>query len=144
MNVLPILALVAVAGTYAVASERSNQEFAPKPVIQTEQVAYYPGGTDDLSVYSLMERVAPSLDSPRCEGQAEMANILARDYNEQPVDKRVIGDGLHVVLWGSTDMGTWTLVHDGEDGVSCVVSSGTGWTDLSSADEIFANDPLSS
>ena len=144
MNPLPILALVAVAGTYSMATERLNQDFAPKQYSQAEQVVYYPGGSDDLSVYSLMERVAPSLDSPRCEAQAQMASILARDFSEHPVENRVIGDGLQVVLWGSTEMGTWTLVHNGDDGVACVVSSGTGWTDLSSADEIFSAAPLSS
>lgn len=144
MNPLPFLALATVVGSYTLATDRLNQEFSPKQIIQTEQVSYMPGGADDLTVYDVMERVAPALDSPRCEAETEMASVLERDYSEHPVDKRVVGDGLQVVLWGSSDMGTWTLVHNGGDGVACVISSGTGWTETSSPEEIFANAPLAS
>lgn len=144
MNPFPILALATVVGTYSVATDRLNQDFASQHYAVTDGVSYNPGGSNDLAVYDLVERAAPALNSPRCELEAQMASILARDYSEHPVDRRVVGDGLHVVLWGSTEMGTWTLVHDGNDGVACVVSSGIGWTDQSSPDQIFANAPLAS
>ena len=144
MNALSILALASVVGGYSLAIDRVYQEFAPQDHIFSEPVSYYPAGMGNLSVHDLVERAAPALNTPRCEAQAQMASILARDYSEHPVGRRVVGDGLHVVLWGSTEMGTWTLVHDGDDGVTCVISSGIGWTDQSMADQIFANAPLAS
>jgi len=144
MNVLPLLALVSVVGTYSLATDQLNHDFAPQRHSLSQQVSFNPGDIDDLAVYDLVERAAPALNSPRCEVQAQMASILARDYSEHPVDRRVSGDGLHLVLWGSTEMGTWTLVHDGEDGVACVISSGIGWTHQSTPDLIFANAPLAS
>ena len=144
MNALSLFALASVVGGYSLAIDNLYQEFAPQDYTYYEPVSYSPAGLDGLSVYDLVERAAPALDAPRCEAQAQMASILARDFSEHPVDRRVVGDGLHVVLWGSTEMGTWTLVHDGDDGVTCVVSSGIGWTDPSMADQIFANAPLAS
>ena len=144
MNVLSYIALATVVCGYSLAIDRVHQEFAPQEYAYSEPVSYNPAGMGGLSVYDLVERAAPALNAPRCEGQAQMANILARDYSEHPVDRRVVGDGLHVVLWGSTEMGTWTLVHDGDDGITCVISSGIGWTDQSVADQIFANAPLAS
>ena len=144
MNLFPIIALAAVAGTYSMATDRLNQQFATKPPVQAEQVNYYPGGQNDLTVYTLMERVAPSLNTTRCEATAQMATILTIDFSEQPVEKRVMADGLDVELWGSDQMGTWTVVHNGNDGISCVVSSGTGWTAQTPPDQIFADAPLAS
>ena len=142
MNPLPILALLGVAATFAIASRHLNDEFTasaaqpPSPYLAAENRG--------LAIFQLVERAAPDLDSPRCESQAAMANILHRDYDEAPVEQRVVGDGLHIQLWGSTEMGTWTLVHNGDDGISCVVSSGINWTTNSSPDDIFNSAPLAS
>ena len=142
MNPLPILALAAVAGTYSVVTYKLEQDFASPSHVQS--VSNPMSDTADVSVYSLVERVAPAMDTARCEAQAQMDTILTVDFEEQPIEKRIVGDGLHVELWGSTEMGTWTLVHDGNDGVACVISSGIGWTDESSPDQIFMNAPLAS
>ena len=142
MNLLPILALAAVAGTYSVVTYKLEQDFASPFHVQS--VSNPMSDTADVSVYSLVERVAPAMDTARCEVQAEMDIILTVDFEEKPIEKRIVGDGLHVELWGSTEMGTWTLVHDGNDGVACVISSGIGWTHESSPDQIFMNAPLAS
>ena len=34
-------------------------------------------------------------------------------------------------LYASPNQGTWTRIHRGNDGIFCVVSSGTGWADAS-------------
>jgi len=141
MNPLPIIALAAVAGGYGLAIDRLNDQFAEPPL---QQASYSQQMANDLAVYDLIEKAAPALDAPRCEMEAVMANILQRDYAETPVEQRVVGDGLHVELWGSTEMGTWTIVHNGNDGMACVVSSGIGWTEQSSADQIFQDAPLAS
>lgn len=142
MNPLPILALAAVAGTYSVATRNLEQEFGRPAYVQS--ASYPTSGTEDLSVYGVIERVAPDLNTTRCEDQAQMNTILTVDFEEKPIEKRIVGDGLNVELWGSAKMGTWTLVHDGADGIACVVSSGIGWTPQSSPDQIFANAPLAS
>ncbi|MEO6300077.1 MAG: hypothetical protein ABIV25_11160 [Paracoccaceae bacterium] len=142
MNPLPILALLGVAATYTVATQHLNDESdasAAQPPSSYSQAA-----NTDLAVFDLVEHAAPSLDSPRCESQPAMAMILARDYDETPVEYRVVGEGLKVELWGSTEMGTWTLVHNGDDGIACVVSSGIGWTLNSTPDDVFKNAPLAS
>ena len=142
MNPLPLVALAAIVGAYSVATDRLNDEFATR---NDTQLASYPtGGPNDLAVYDLVERAAPALDAPRCEPEAMMANILQRDYAETPIETRVVGDGLHVQLWGSTEMGTWTIVHNGDDGMACVVTSGIGWTEQSTPDQVFADAPLAS
>lgn len=142
MNPLPILALAAVAGTYSVATHKLEQDFAAPSYVQS--ISYPMSNADDISVYGLVERVAPAMDTARCEAQAQMNTILTVDFEEKPIEKRIVGDGLHVELWGSTEMGTWTLIHDGSDGVACVISSGIGWTDESLPDQIFLNAPLAS
>ncbi len=142
MNPLPILALIGVAAVYVVATERTNEEFAARAAPAPSP--YAAPANAGLAVFSLVEKAAPALDSPRCEAQAQMATVLMRDYDEAPVETRVVGDGLQVQLWGSLGAGTWTLVHNGSDGVSCVVSSGTNWTASSTPDDVFNSAPLAS
>lgn len=140
MNPLPFLALATIVASYSVATDQLGAHFDPKydPTV----AALEQGGTDDFAVYDLVEDASVSANAQRCETQATLAEILSRDFEETPVEQRVVGDGMKVELWSSDRMGTWTLVHNGADGRACVVTTGIGWTHDSSPDAIFAGAPL--
>ena len=63
-------------------------------------------------------------DQPYCAADAEIAATLEHDFNEQPVDT-ANADGTN--LWGSAQMGTWTLVAERKDDTSCIIASGIGF-----------------
>ena len=46
-------------------------------------------------------------------------------------------DGLRIELWTSDLMGTWTALHHGADGISCIVASGVDWTPEVSPEELI-------
>lgn len=64
-------------------------------------------------------------DQPYCAGDSEIHATLKHDFNETRVD-----DGQHegAELWGSDQMGTWTLVAPRTDATSCIIASGIGFT----------------
>ena len=65
-------------------------------------------------------------DQPYCAADAEIAATLEHDFNELPVDT-ANADGTK--LWGSEQMGTWTLVAARDDQTSCIIASGIGFDD---------------
>lgn len=140
MNALPFLGLALIASGYAAATDRLDAWFAAQP--EAEIVAYDAGG--DLAIYDMLGHGAQPYDQPHCEAHAAMAENLNHDFAEEPVETRVSGDGLTMELWASDLLGTWTVVHKGEDGVSCIVSSGTGWEDGANPDLAFGDAGLAS
>ncbi len=133
MNPLPFLGLAAIASIYFAASDRLDARFAVLP--QPEIMAYGAGG--DASVYDMMSGDAQAMDQPHCEPDTTMAQNLSHDFAEEPVQVRTTGEGLEMELWASDLMGTWTVVHRGNDGISCIVSSGIGWTDATTPAKVF-------
>lgn len=135
MNTLPMLALAALASGYAVAIDRLEGGFGT-------------GATSTIMAYaasSEFEQQSPAVavggdlavDQPFCGGGDLLAQTLAHDFAEQVVERRIGADGLVTELWASDVLGTWTVVHQKEDGLSCIISSGTGWASDSQADDVF-------
>ena len=63
-------------------------------------------------------------DQPYCAVDEEIQATLKHDFNEAPVDaSRKPG----TELWGSDQMGTWTLVATRPDETSCIIASGIGF-----------------
>ncbi|MEF3045928.1 hypothetical protein [Pseudotabrizicola sp. L79] len=133
MNTLPILALGILASGYAVATEQLDRRF---DTIVSPTVTAYPA-SDDLAVYDVLGHGAQPMDQPHCDLHADLTETLEQDFAEVPIEERVAADDLVMELWASEVMGTWTMVHRGADGVSCIVSSGTGWRSDWQADEVF-------
>lgn len=65
------------------------------------------------------------VDQPYCAENAEIHATLKQDFNESRVDASQ-HEGAE--LWGSDQMGTWTLVAPREDATSCIIASGIGFT----------------
>lgn len=63
-------------------------------------------------------------DQPYCAENSEIHATLKQDFNERPVDHR---QHAGTELWGSDQMGTWTLVAPRPDQTSCIIASGIGF-----------------
>lgn len=63
-------------------------------------------------------------DQPYCADNAEIHQTLKHDFSETRVDAKP-HDGTE--LWGSDQMGTWTLVAPRADSTSCIIASGIGF-----------------
>lgn len=61
-------------------------------------------------------------DQPYCDGDSAIAQTLRHDFAEHPVATRAGTE-----LWGSAQMGTWTIVDHRDSGVTCIVGSGIGF-----------------
>jgi hypothetical protein len=79
-------------------------------------------------------------DQPYCAVNDEISSTLKHDFNEAPVDvsRR---DGTE--LWGSDQMGTWTLVATRPDDTSCIIASGIGYDDRKAAEVYYTTAGLS-
>ncbi|WP_395542488.1 hypothetical protein [Neotabrizicola sp. sgz301269] len=143
MNPIPFLALGLIASGYAAFSSDITARVAAEPA----QIVAYPAyaGTDQLSIYD-MPGVTPddAFDRPVCQDSATMVASLDHDFAETLVDTSLQADGLVMELYASTLMGTWTLVHKGDDGISCVVTSGIGWTDTATPDQVLEQSNVAS
>lgn len=62
-------------------------------------------------------------DRPYCAEDREIRHTLQQDFAEKPVD----ASHEDAELWGSEQMGTWTLVAPREDKTSCIIASGIGY-----------------
>lgn len=70
----------------------------------------------------------PSLTETYCDSRRVVEANLERDFAEEPRLIAVTGAGMTMELWASDLMGTWTMLHHGSDGISCIVTSGHDWT----------------
>ena len=138
MRLLPIAkitlgatALIAVASTVALAIPHGGPA-APQASFHGRPMDDHGPTLDfgDLSVFDTITEVgeAQSPDVPFCDHRADLLAVLDHDFAESPRVQHPLGDARSVELWASDVMGTWTAVYTRADGVSCVVSSGIGWT----------------
>lgn len=74
-----------------------------------------------------------SLTENYCDARNVVAVTLRHDFDETPRRMQVTAEGMTMELWASEVMGTWTVVHHGGDGISCIVTSGQGWTGATDA-----------
>lgn len=143
MNSIPFLALAFVASGYAYAT--AHLDLPTQKRVSSPLTAYAAVETDDFSVYEVMAAESQNgVAAPRCEDHAALSVDLSQEFGEIRVTERTAGEDLVMELWASDAFGTWTMVHKGTDGVSCVVSSGTGWTTSTTADQVFDMVPLAS
>ncbi len=73
-------------------------------------------------------------DQPYCAADAEIHQTLQHDFNEHPVDSR---HHAHTQLWGSAQLGTWTLVAPRDDQTSCIIASGIGFDTAQNVDVYY-------
>jgi len=125
MNVLPIIFLSTVALGYMGAIDRADRYFDLQPAAHL--TAYPASGS--LSVHEIMARAPQSVDQPFCDQTSKVVETLIHDFAETEQDNWVQGKDMAFHLWGSGVLGTWTLLHIGQDGVACIVASGTGWSE---------------
>lgn len=64
-------------------------------------------------------------DKPWCDHAGVVDKALRTEFDEAPVTKRADG----TQLWGSSVMGTWTVVLARADNVQCIIASGIGYED---------------
>lgn len=132
MNSLSLLGLAATAAILAAAPRGAD------PAAPSELVAYHAGTPPQIRDAETLARDGQPVDEAHCQLHASMAETLRHDFAEHPLLTRVAGDGLVMELWTSEVMATWTILHKGADGVSCIVSSGTGWVSGTAPDLAFA------
>lgn len=135
MNTLPMLALAALASGYAVAIDRLEGGFGTEATPTIMAYAASSGAEQQFPDVTVNGNLA--VDQPYCGGDDLLAQTLAHDFAEQVVERRIGADGFVTELWASDVLGTWTVVHQKEDGISCIISSGTGWASESQADDVF-------
>lgn len=72
-------------------------------------------------------------DQPYCANDPEIHQTLKSDFAESRVDASHQG----AELWGSDQMGTWTLVAPRGDDTSCIIASGIGYDDQQDVDVYY-------
>lgn len=68
-----------------------------------------------------------SLTESYCDMRATVQKALGRDFAETPRLAALTGTGMTMELWTSDTTGSWTVVHHGSDGISCIVTTGMDW-----------------
>ena len=68
-----------------------------------------------------------SLTGTQCDLRVTVDTTLRHDFAEVPTLAALTGTGMTMELWTSDLLGTWTMVHHGRDGVSCIVTLGQDW-----------------
>ena len=146
MNPLPIFALGLIASGYASAIAGIDADIEARTNAEAAHIVVLPQpALDHLSIYDMpgLTAVDPAAE-PHCEPEVGMIAALDHDFAETLVETRVVADGLQMDLYASSLMGTWTLVHSGNDGIACIVNSGTGWTEKAMPADVFAEVELAS
>ena len=90
-----------------------------------------------LSAYDALGHTQISPAQTYCDRHEIVAGGLTHDFAETLRARKVSRDGLRIELWTSDLMGTWTALHHGEDGISCIVASGVDWTPAISPDDLI-------
>lgn len=129
------LAAGAVAvSTLALPDRKAPDRKAEEIVVHTAMPA---GVRQSPSVYDALghEQVSPA--QTYCDRHKVVTGGLAHDFAETLRAEKVSRDGLRIELWSSDLMGTWTALHHGEDGISCIVASGVGWNPAVSPEDLI-------
>ncbi|MDO5621628.1 MAG: hypothetical protein Q4G24_09185 [Paracoccus sp. (in: a-proteobacteria)] len=92
-------------------------------------------GVDTRSVMeSVRDQTAVAADQPYCDVTKAVEDTLRHDFTESFVS----AGADDTQLWGSEQMGTWTLVMNRGDGTACIVASGVGYQTETSPQRYFA------
>lgn len=88
---------------------------------------------DVMAVARTLPATTVDPDQPWCDLSGAVDESLRAEFGEQRVANQ---DGL--ILYGSDEAGTFTLVMPRTDKTSCVVGSGTGYRDASNPSSIYS------
>lgn len=113
----------------AVALTRADQPVQGWSAMQNTDVATLLDAAQDMP----LSEVAIN-DQPYCAVNAEIHQTLNKDFNESRIDSQ---GHAGTELWGSDQMGTWTLVAPRGDDTSCIIASGIGFDDQRDLDVYY-------
>ena len=125
---LGAVALASVApgpGQSPVQPDTAVQDIAIHLAAQPSKLSQRPAAS--LSIYDSLGHQDTAPDQSYCDAHQVVADGLTHDFAETLRAEKVSRDGLRFQLWTSDLMGTWTALHHGEDGISCIVASGVDW-----------------
>lgn len=146
MNALPTLALALVALGYAgaIASTNAAIDATEQSALRqnSANVAAFPA-TTGLAVQDFAARNG-QIDAPLCDSHQVITQTLSHDFEESMREHWVQAADMKLELWASDMFGTWTVLHLGTDGMTCVVSSGTGWNGQQDVAQVIATSDLQS
>ena len=133
------IASTLAAGAVAVSTLGLPDRTAPAPTAEDLVVhAAMPAGAGRVpSVYDALGHQQVSPAQTYCDRHEVVTDGLAHDFAETLQAAKVTRDGLRIELWTSDLMGTWTALHHGEDGISCIVASGVDWSPAVSPQELI-------
>lgn len=78
-------------------------------------------------------------DQPWCGRNAEIEAALHHEFEEQ----KIATNARDTALWGSPQLGTWTMVLERPDQTSCIIASGIGFSEQASPAAYFVRIGLS-
>ena len=86
-------------------------------------------GNDSAPFLVLLALLAPSIAFAQsaCLPHAQMVDLLAGRYSEQPVSAGLENGGRLLELFTTPDRATWTLVMTSPNGMACAVAVGLEW-----------------
>jgi hypothetical protein len=131
-------ALAAVTPAPARATTLSREQNLTNPRGWSAVAGTDPGQLRDMAQRLPMSQSA-SGDQPWCDHKAAVESALTHDFGESKV---AAGDQ-GTVLWGSTLLGTWTVLYERPDATSCVIASGIGFSDSANPGLFFNRAGLS-
>lgn len=73
-------------------------------------------------------------DQPWCGRDTEIEATLNHDFDE----RKIATNMRDTALWGSQQMGTWTMVLERPDQTSCIIASGVGFSEQASPSAYFS------
>ncbi|MCB1883051.1 MAG: hypothetical protein KDG89_03490 [Geminicoccaceae bacterium] len=90
---------------------------------------------------ALLASFAPGLawaaDPPPCHDYKEIARVLAKTYEEDPVSLGVQTNGNMLQVFASAKSGTFTVLSVAPTGFACILAAGRNWE----ASKAKAGDP---
>lgn len=138
-NPLPFLALSAVALGYSGAIDRVDAKFQADPAPAVTGFA----AASNLSVQDFAGSLPQTVQDPLCDSRDVITEDLSHDFAEALEASWEQDQGVSIEVWASDLMGTWTVLHVENAGLACIVSSGFGWTDGMTAEDVLQDHPLS-
>ena len=74
---------------------------------------------------ALLAACGPVYAQTNCMPTEQVQITLLEDYGEVPLTMGLAGPGVIVEYWGNPETGTWSIVINRANGISCVPVSGT-------------------
>lgn len=129
----------AIAATSLVMPPQSAAPEAAAAQVTAEDIVIHAAipNRPEPSVYDALGHLQVSEAETYCDVHKVLNDGLSHDFDEKLRAEKTSAEGLQIELWTSDVMGTWTALHHGEDGVSCVIASGVDWSPSIDADDLI-------